>query len=213
MDKSERISSFIRSYIHDDEGILGEIYADAVSRGVPVIRPETREFIKTQIMLAKPANVLEIGTAVGYSALYMIGHMPADGHITTIELSAERASEARRNIALCGRDKQIEVCEGDAAEVLKKLDGSYDMAFVDAAKGQYMVYLPEVMRLVRAGGVIISDNILQEGEVLESHFTVAKRDRTIHDRMREYIYELMNNGELATSIIPVGDGVAVSVRL
>lgn len=213
MDKSERTASFIRSYIHDDLGLLGDIYKDAVKRGVPVIRPETREFIKTQIMLKMPAKVLEIGTAVGYSALYMIQHMPADGCITTIELSEERALEARANIDRLGRANQIEVIKGDAYEVLKKLEGSYDMAFVDAAKGQYMSYLPEVMRLVKSGGLIISDNILQEGEVLESHFTVSKRDRTIHDRMREYIYEIMNNAGLETAIIPVGDGVAVSLRL
>lgn len=213
MDKAERTASFIRSYIHDDEGRLGEIYLKAQADGIPVIRPETREFIKTQIMICKPAKVLEIGTAVGYSALFMLKYMPVDAHITTIELSACRADNARANIHELGYGDRITVINGDASMVLNELDSVYDMVFIDAAKGQYMTYLKQAMRLVRKGGIIISDNILQEGEILESHFTVAKRDRTIHDRMREYVYELMNNDGLESSIVPVGDGVALSVRL
>lgn len=213
MDDFTRVSSFIRSYIHDDAGELGEIYRQAVSDGVPVIRPETRELLKTQLLITQPKRVLEIGTAVGYSALSMLQYMPDDAHITTIELSVERVQEAKENIRRLNKQDAITVIQGDAAEVLKTLDESFDFAFVDAAKGQYIVYLPEVMRLVRAGGLIVSDNILQEGEVLESHFTVAKRDRTIHDRMRSYIYELCNNKQLETSILSVGDGVALSVKL
>lgn len=213
MDDFTRVSSFIRSYIHDDAGELGEIYRQAVSDGVPVIRPETRELLKTQLLITQPKRVLEIGTAVGYSALSMLQYMPDDAHITTIELSLERVQEAKENIRRLNKQDAITVIQGDAAEVLKTLDESFDFAFVDAAKGQYIAYLPEVMRLVRAGGLIVSDNILQEGEVLESHFTVAKRDRTIHDRMRSYIYELCNNKQLETSILSVGDGVALSVKL
>lgn len=213
MDDFTRVSSFIRSYIHDDAGELGEIYRQAVSDGVPVIRPETRELLKTQLLITQPKRVLEIGTAVGYSALSMLQYMPDDAHITTIELSVERVQEAKENIRKLNKQDAITVIQGDAAEVLKTLDESFDFAFVDAAKGQYITYLPEVMRLVRAGGLIVSDNILQEGEVLESHFTVAKRDRTIHDRMRSYIYELCNNKQLETSILSVGDGVALSVKL
>lgn len=213
MDDFTRVSSFIRSYIHDDAGELGEIYRQAVLDGVPVIRPETRELLKTQLLITQPKRVLEIGTAVGYSALSMLQYMPDDAHITTIELSVERVQEAKENIRRLNKQDAITVIQGDAAEVLKTLDESFDFAFVDAAKGQYIAYLPEVMRLVRAGGLIVSDNILQEGEVLESHFTVAKRDRTIHDRMRSYIYELCNNKQLETSILSVGDGVALSVKL
>ncbi len=213
MEDLTRVSSFIRSYIHDDAGHLGDIYRQAVSAGVPVIRPETRELLKTQLLLTKPVHILEIGTAVGYSALFMLQYTPENAHITTIELSADRAEDARENIRSLDRQDKITVLQGDAAEVLKTLDGSFDFAFVDAAKGQYITYLPEVMRLVRQGGLIVSDNVLQEGEVLESHFTVAKRDRTIHDRMRAYLYELCNNKQLETVILSVGDGVALSVRL
>lgn len=211
--RSERVSSFIKSYIHDDEGMLGEIYRQAVEHGVPVIRQETRELLKTQLLLARPSRVLEIGTAVGYSALFMTQYAAEDAHITTIELDEKRAEEARHNIRAMGREQSITVLCGDASELLPTLpDAGFDFAFVDAAKGQYIYYLPEVLRLVRSGGLIVSDNILQDGEVLESHFTVTKRDRTIHDRMREYLYALSNSTEMESAILSVADGVALSVR-
>lgn len=210
---SERVSSFIKSYIHDDEGMLGEIYRQAAERGVPVIRQETRELLKTQLLLTRPSRILEIGTAVGYSALFMAQYAAEGAHITTIELDEKRAEEAVDNIRAMGRASGITVLCGDASELLPTLpDASFDFAFVDAAKGQYIYYLPEVLRLVRSGGLIVSDNILQDGDVLESHFTVAKRDRTIHDRMREYLYALSNSTEADSAILSVADGVALSVR-
>jgi predicted O-methyltransferase YrrM len=208
-----RVSSFVKSYIKDDEGELGRIYREACENGVPVIRPETRELIKTQLILTKPRNVLEIGTAVGYSSLYMCRYLSADAHITTMELSEERVAKAMENISLVGEERRITVMQGDAAELLKTLpDAAYDFAFVDAAKGQYIFYLPELLRIVQPGGLIISDNILQDGAILESHFAVEKRDRTIHDRMREYLYTLCNDDRLDTAILSVADGVALSVR-
>lgn len=210
---SDRVSSFIKSYIHDDEGMLGEIYRQAVEHGVPVIRQETRELLKTQLLLTGPSRILEIGTAVGYSALFMLQYAAKNAHITTIELDEKRAAEARDNIRAMGKEQNITVLCGDAAELLPSLpDAGFDFAFVDAAKGQYIYYLPEVLRLVRSGGLIVSDNILQDGEVLESHFTVTKRDRTIHDRMREYLYVLSNSTEADSAILSVADGVALSVR-
>ena len=209
----DRISSFIRSYIEDDEDSLNQIYQDAIARGVPVIKPETRELLKTQLLLKKPMRLLEIGTAVGYSSLYMSGFIAPEAQIDTIELSEERVKEARANIESLGKASVITVHHGDAAEVLKTLsEDNYDFAFVDAAKGQYIYYYPEVMRLVKKGGLIISDNVLQEGEVLESHFLVEKRNRTIHDRMREYLYTITHDERIDTAILSVGDGVAVSVK-
>lgn len=209
----ERISSFIKSYIHDDEGELGNIYQKAVKNNVPVMRPETRELIKTQLLIKKPQNVLEIGTAVGYSSLYMSKYLCEDSKITTIELDEERYNQAVDNIKYLGKDDVITVIKGDASDVLKTLpDKEFDFAFVDAAKGQYINYLPDVLRLVKSGGLIISDNVLQDGDVLESHYLVEKRNRTIHDRMREYLYVLNNDERLETAILSVGDGVALSVR-
>lgn len=212
MDELMRITSFIRSMVKEDEEALNSLYQDAVSRGVPVIRPESRELLKTQLMIKKPKNVLEIGTAVGYSSIFMTGYLPEDAKITTLELSEERTKEARENIKRFGKETQIEVICKDALMTLKTLpDDTYDFVFVDAAKAQYIYYLPEVMRVLKPEGVILSDNILQEGEVLESHFLVEKRNRTIHDRMREYLRAITSDKRLETSILPVGDGMAISV--
>ena len=209
----DRISDFIRSYIDDYGDALDDIYKDAIKRGIPVLKPETREFLKTQLIIKKPVRVLEIGTAVGYSSLFMSNYLSDGASIDTIELSSERVMEARANISALGRDAVISVHEGDAAAVLRTLESdTYDFAFVDAAKGQYIFYLPDVLRLVKSEGVIISDNVLQEGEVLESHYLVEKRNRTIHDRMREYLYTITHSEELDTAILSVGDGVAVSVK-
>lgn len=209
----DRISSFIKSFIREDDEELGYIYYDAVSRKIPVIKPETRELVRTQLLIKKPAHILEIGTAVGYSALFMSRYAPQGATIDTIELSEERVAEAKKNIASQKKETVITIHQGDAADVLKTLKSeTYDFAFVDAAKGQYIYYYPEVMRLVKKGGVIISDNVLQDGEVLESHFLVEKRNRTIHDRMREYLYTITHDDRLDTAILSVGDGVALSVK-
>lgn len=209
----DRVSSFVRSYIKDDEGLLGQIYNKALDDKVPVMRPETKEFIKTQLLIKKPINIIEIGTAVGYSALFMSQYIAKEAHITSIELDKDRVREAEANILKAGKKEQIKIIQGDAAEVLKTLtDSMYDFAFVDAAKGQYINYLPDVKRIIKTDGVIISDNILQDGEVLESHFVVEKRNRTIHDRMRDYLYAITHDEELSTSVLSVADGIAVSVK-
>lgn len=209
----DRVSSFVKSFIPDDAGFLGEIYAKAIRDMVPVMRPEAREFIKTQLLLKKPLNIVEVGTAVGYSALYMSQFISEEAHITTIELDEDRVREATANIKAAGKENQITVLQGDAALVLQTLNTEeYDFAFVDAAKGQYINYLPDVKRILKSEGLIISDNILQDGEVLESHFVVEKRNRTIHDRMREYLYVITHDQELSTAILSVADGIAVSIK-
>lgn len=213
MEDMRRISSFIKSYIPDDEGLLGQIYETAIRDRVPVMRRETKELLKTQLIMKKPMHVLEIGTAVGYSSIYMSQYIADGGRITTIELDEERVRIARANIDAMDKTGIITVLQGDAYEVLKTLpEESYDFAFVDAAKGQYINYYPDVMRVVSSGGVIVSDNVLQDGDVLESHFTVDKRNRTIHERMREYLYTITHDDRLDTAILSVGDGVAISVK-
>lgn len=210
----ERIRSFINSFNNDDEGMLASIYKEAIANGVPVIKEDTRELLKVLILMNKPMNILEIGTAVGYSSIYMSQYIAEGANITTIELDSERVSIARENILKLGKNNQINVLEGDALPILKGLsdDESFDMIFVDAAKGQYINYLPEVLRLAKTGGIIISDNVLQDGDVLESKYTVKKRNRTIHERMREYILAIKKNQMLETAILSVGDGVAVSIK-
>lgn len=157
-------------------------------------------------------RILEVGTAVGFSALLMSEYMPEGAHITTIEKYEKRIPIARENFRKAGKDDVITLIEGDAMEVLKSLDGPYDLIFMDAAKGQYPHYLPEVLRLLAPGGVLMSDNVLQDGNLIESRFAVERRDRTIHSRMREYLYTLKHHENLETSILPLGDGVALSVK-
>ena len=162
--------------------------------------------------MKQPSRILEIGTAVGFSALLLSEYMPKGGRITTIEKYEKRIPVARENFRRAGKEDQITLIEGDALEVMRTLEGPYDFIFMDAAKGQYIHYLPETVRLLADGGVLVSDNVLQDGDVIESRFAVERRNRTIHSRMREYLYELKHHGQLTTSIIPLGDGVAISVK-
>lgn len=209
---NERIVTFINSLDTKNGELLETIESEARAADVPIIRREMQSFLKVLLMLKKPARVLEVGTAVGFSALLMSEYVPEECRITTIENYEKRIPIARENFHRAGKEEQITLIEGDAAEVLKTLDGSYDFIFMDAAKGQYIHYLPDILRLLSPGGCLVSDNVMQDGDVIESRFAVERRNRTIHARMREYLYELKHNDSLTTSIIPLGDGVAVSIK-
>ena len=208
----ERIVTFINSLDTKNSEILETVEREALATSVPIIRREMQSFLKTLLLIKKPMRILEVGTAVGFSALLMSEYAPEGCRITTIENYEKRIPIARENFRRAGKEEQIALIEGDAAEVMKKLEGPFDFIFMDAAKGQYIHYLPEALRLLPEGGVLVSDNVMQDGEVIESRFAVERRNRTIHARMREYLYELKHNDALVTSIIPLGDGVAVSVK-
>ena len=208
----ERIITFINSLDTKNSEILEQIETEARTADVPIIRREMQSLLKVLLLLKKPARVLEVGAAVGFSALLMSEYIPEESRITTIENYEKRIPVARENFLRAGKEDQITLIEGDAAEVLKTLDGPYDFIFMDAAKGQYIHYLPDILRLLPPGGCLVSDNVMQDGDVIESRFAVERRNRTIHARMREYLYELKHNDALTTSIIPLGDGVAVSIK-
>ena len=208
----ERIITFINSLDTKNSEILEQIETEARTADVPIIRREMQSLLKVLLLLKKPARVLEVGAAVGFSALLMSECIPEESRITTIENYEKRIPVARENFRRAGKEDQITLIEGDAAEVLKTLDGPYDFIFMDAAKGQYIHYLPDILRLLPPGGCLVSDNVMQDGDVIESRFAVERRNRTIHARMREYLYELKHNDSLTTSIIPLGDGVAVSIK-
>ena len=208
----ERIITFINSLDTKNSEILEQIETEARTADVPIIRREMQSLLKVLLLLKKPARVLEVGAAVGFSALLMSEYIPEESRITTIENYEKRIPVARENFRRAGKEDQITLIEGDAAEVLKTLDGPYDFIFMDAAKGQYIHYLPDILRLLPPGGCLVSDNVMQDGDVIESRFAVERRNRTIHARMREYLYELKHNDSLTTSIIPLGDGVAVSLK-
>ena len=212
MDRNERIAVYLRSLESPENPLLEEIEQEALASYVPIIRKETQSLLKTLLTMLRPARVLEVGTAVGFSALLMSEYLPEGAHITTIEKYEKRIPIARQNFRRAGKEEQITLIEGDAMEVLRSLDRPFDFVFMDAAKGQYPHYLPEVLRLLTPGGVLMSDNVLQDGSLIESRFAVERRDRTIHSRMREYLYELKHREDLMTSILPLGDGVALTVK-
>ncbi|MBR5798995.1 MAG: O-methyltransferase [Lachnospiraceae bacterium] len=209
----ERISTFINSFDTGNTPFLNELEEYALKTNVPIIRPQMQSFLKLLLAMKQPKQILEVGTAIGFSALLMSQYGPEDCHITTIEKYEKRIPLARENFKKAGREQQITLLEGDAAEILKELSGSYDFIFMDAAKGQYIHFLPDILRLLPVGGVLVSDNVLQDGDVMESRYAVCRRDRTIHTRMREYLYELKHHEQLQTDILPVGDGVTVSVKI
>lgn len=207
-----RYVDFMNSLEKEEIPYLEELETYALDTEVPIIRKEMQSFLKTLIMMNKPRQILEVGTAIGFSALLMSEYMPADAHITTIEKYEKRILIARENFKKYGKEEQITLIEGDAADVLAELKGEYDLIFMDAAKGQYIHFLPDILRLLGSGGVLLSDNVLQDGDVIESRYAITRRNRTIHGRMREYLYELKNHPQLQTSIIPLGDGITLSVK-
>lgn len=208
----ERMIAFINSFDKGNTPFLNTIEHEAKADDVPIIRTGTQNLLRFLLAAHRPLEILEVGTAVGFSALLMSEYGPEGNHVTTIEKYEKRIPIARENFKRGGKEEAITLLEGDAADILKELEGPYDFIFMDAAKGQYIHFMPDAMRLLKKGGLLVSDNVLQDGDVLESRFAVTRRNRTIHSRMREYLYELTHHEELETVILPVGDGVAISVK-
>lgn len=208
----ERLVTYINSLDRGNTELLDEIEAEAVRDYVPIIRKEMQSFLKMMLQLHQPQRILEVGTAVGFSAILMAEYNPKPCEITTIENYEKRIPIARENFKRAGKQDMIELLEGDATQVLKTLQEPFDFIFMDAAKGQYLNFLPDILRLLSPGGILISDNVLQDGDIVESRFAVTRRNRTIHKRMREYLYELTHHEELVTTVLPVGDGITVSVK-
>lgn len=219
--QNERMLSFLASLEKDASPLIQQIEEEAKRDDVPIIRQETVSLLRFFIAYQKPARILEVGTATGYSALTMWEASEKKALIHTIEKYEKRIPIAKDNFAKAGcllgspgeKQSGIYLYEGDANEILDTLEGSYDLIFMDAAKGQYGNFLPAVSSLLSTGGVLISDNVLQEGDILESRYAVCRRDRTIHGRMRDYLYELMHSEIFTTTILNIGDGMALSVKL
>ena len=209
----ERIADYICSLDPGNGEFLDRVETEARREDVPIIRKETSAFLKMLVAAKRPERILEVGTAVGYSALLMCRVMPENCRITTIEKFPPRIAAAKANFREAGEEERISLLEGDAGEILKGLTGPYDFIFMDAAKGQYIHWLPEILRLLPEGGILLSDNVLQDGDVIQSRFAVERRDRTIHKRMRDYLSALTHDSRLQTSVVPVGDGAAVSVKM
>ena len=209
----ERLLTYINSLDSGNTSFLDELEKEALENYVPIIRKDMQSFLKVKLAMKRPERVLEVGTAVGFSTLLLSEYGPEHMHITTIENYEKRIPIAKANFEKAGKTKQITLLEGDAAEILKTLEEPYDFIFMDAAKGQYLAFLPDCVRLLKKGGILITDNVLQDGEIMESRFAVTRRNRTIHTRMREYLYAVKHHPLLESSILPVGDGITLSVKV
>ena len=207
----ERLTTYINSLDTGHTPALEALAEDAQQHHVPIIRREMESFMKLLLSMNNSRNILEIGAGICYSTIFMAMNSE-ESHITTIENYAERIRYARENIVKAGMEERIELIEDDAAKVLPTLQGPYDLIFLDAAKGQYITFLPEILRLLRKGGILLADNVLQDGEIVRSRYATPRRQRTIHDRMREFIWEVKHTEELDTSVITIGDGVTLSIR-
>lgn len=208
----ERMAAFIDAFDKGNAPYLNELEKYAEETNVPVIRKSMQSLLKFLLVMKKPMRILEVGTAIGFSALLMSEYGPKGCRITTIENYDKRIPIARGNFEKMGKAEAITLLQGDAAEILPKLAGTFDFIFVDAAKGQYIHFLPDVLRLLEKDGVLVSDNVLQDGDIIESRYAVVRRNRTIHSRMREYLYELKHSEDMETVILPVGDGVTLSIK-
>ena len=209
----ERIVSYINSLEKENSPVLEEIEKEARKDGVPIIRKEMESFLRVMLSIKKPMRILELGTAVGYSAILMSEYIDEKGQIITIENYDKRIPIAKENIKKAGRENVIKLLEGDAMEIMPTLESNrFDFVFMDAAKAQYIHFLPEVLRLMKKDGVLITDNVLQEGDLIQSKYVVRRRDRTIHKRMRDYLEVVKNHPKLETSIVPIGDGITMSVK-
>ena len=209
----DTMNAYLRSVQPMYDGVLGEIQKEAIAAEVPIVPPEVARLLSVLLTMKKPKNILEIGTAVAFSAGLMCRYLPEEGTVTTIDRYEVMLKDARVNIKRMGLEDKIKILEGDAADILPTLEGPYDVIFMDAAKGQYIHWLPDILRLLSANGVLFSDNVLQDGDIIESHYAVERRNRTIYKRMREYLYELKHDEHLMTSIVPIGDGATLSVKI
>ena len=207
---AERLSVFLSSMQDPCSGALKLLEKEALQDKVPIIRKDTQRLLAVLLAMTRPKRILEIGTGVGFSAMFMAEHADVLKDLVTIENYPPRIEKAKEVFAESAFP--IRLIEGDAGEVLFSLPRErFQFVLMDGPKGQYPHLLPEVKRLMTPGAVLVSDNVLQDGDVLESRFAVTRRDRTIHERMREYLRLLMEDKDLATTILPIGDGVAVSV--
>lgn len=209
------IVQYIRALHTPPEGLLHDIEV-AIATGEetwPIIKPEVADFMKVLLTMQKPKEILEIGTAVGYSAMLMSSHLQEGGHITTIERFPYMLNIAKKNIKKAELEETIHILEGDATDILKSLESDqYDVIFMDCAKGQYINFLPDCIRLLRKGGLLITDNVLHKGTVARSRYLIDRRQRTTHMRLRDFLWTITHCDELTSSVLPIGDGIALSYK-
>lgn len=215
MDKKERISQFIQSFLPERNAFLERVRKEALSEAVPILREETAALLRVCLKTKDKPRILELGTAVGYSALVMMDAIEGEGEIVTVENFPPRIEKAKENFGASPYKDKICLMEGDGAEILEELlekKEQFSFIFLDAAKAQYPLWFPSLLKLLSSGGILFCDNILQGELLLESRFYLERRQRTIHKRMREFLRLLQREKSLETSILPIGDGVSLSIK-
>ncbi len=206
----ESVIEYIRSMLPNHGDPIDTLEAFAEEHNVPIIQPEVGRFIEQLIVMNNVHSILEIGTAIGYSALVFADAMQT-GRIDTIERSELMIGRARENLKMAPEGVKITMHEGDALELVGQMQGPYDMIFIDAGKGHYKKFLEDCIKQLKPGGIVVSDNVLFKGMIAQPREAVRRRVRTIHGRMRDYLSYLMEHEALDTSILPLGDGVAISI--
>lgn len=212
MDKRDRLDTYLELLQPELPEYMEEIQKYANENDVPIIRKPTQHFFRVYMAAMKPERILEIGTAIGFSALYMMENSHEKATIDTIENYPPRIEKAKENISRSSFSDRINLIEGDAMEILPKLESKYDLIFMDASKGQYINMLPHIKNLMHSGSVLISDNILQEGDIIESTFAIKRRNRTIHKRMREFLETIHMDPDFTVDTMAIGDGITIAVR-
>ncbi len=211
------VESYIAEYIDalqsDCEGELGELQRRAYEEGLPIVPKEVAKLLSFIVGLIRPKAVLEIGMAVGFSSCLMSQLLPEGGHIKTIDRYPYMIGEAKKNFKRFNVEDKVTILEGSALEILPTLDEKFDFVFMDAAKGQYINMLPDVLRLTKKGSVIMVDDVLQDGRVAKDRLAVERRQRTIHTRLNDFLREITHSAVLRTSILTIGDGVALIEKL
>lgn len=205
-----RVTNYINSLYKPLTEQLGQLRKESEERLIPIILRDTETFILNLIHMKRPARILEIGTAVGYSACCMAHAFP-DCHITTIEVSENAADEARSNIRKLGYENQIEVLCGPAQEVLEQLEPEYDFVFIDAAKSHYRTFWDKSIAVCSKNAIIVCDNIFMKGKTVMDRMEIIRRYRTSHGKMRSFLEFITETEDADTSLLPIGDGVAFSV--
>ena len=209
----EEINLYLRTVQPMYDGILGEIQKQSIENQVPIIPHETARLLSVLLSLKKPKKILEIGTAVGFSAGLMSRYLQEGGKITTIDRFEVMLKDGREQKKKMQLQDTIEIIQADAADVLPTLKEEYDVIFLDAAKGQYGSFLPHCLRLLPIGGLLIVDDVLQGGSIAKTRFSVPRRQRTIHKRMRNFLWDISHHPSLESCILPVGDGVALCYKI
>lgn len=205
------VREYLASVMPERDPDLERLHRFATENNVPIVKHEMEQFLTFIVTLQLPSRILEIGTAVGYSGIIM-ARANEQATITTLEKSKKMIGLATEHFHQFGVADRVQIIEGDAVENIKGLEGPYDLIFMDAAKGQYMNYYEDSMRLLAPGGILIADNILQDGLIVKSRFAIPRRQRTIHGRMREFIRLVSEHPDLTTSVLPIADGATVSLK-